>query len=171
MNQSGCNIKNHGFTLAEMLVTLVILGVAAMVVVPSINNTTDMQVTSAARQLVSDLLFAQTFSISQKQPYQVVFNAANESYEVQDSSTSSVITHPITKAPYSMSFLTNKHLKDVRITAVNFDSGNLVKFNSLGMPHNSSGTQLAALGTVILTAGPHTMNVTVEPISGRINAP
>ena len=166
-----CNIKNYGFTLAEMLVTLVILGVAAMVVIPSIGNTTDMQATSAARQLVSDLLFAQTYSISQKHPYQVVFDAANESYEIQDADTSSVITHPITKVPYRMAFLTDQHLKDVRITAATFDSGNLVKFNSLGMPYNSAGNQLAARGTVTLIAGTHNITVTVEPVSGRINAP
>ncbi len=170
MNRSERNIKNYGFTLAEMLVVIVILGIAAMVVIPSIGNTTDMQATSAARQLVSDLLFAQTYSISQKQPYQVVFDAANESYEVQESSTSSVITHPITKMPYQMSFLANKHLKNVRITSVDFDSGNLVKFNSLGMPYNSAGSQLAARGTVILTVGTHNITVTVEPVSGRINA-
>ena len=170
MNQSERNIKNYGFTLAELLVVIVILGIAAMVVIPSIGNTTDMQATSAARQLVSDLLFAQTYSISQKQPYQVVFDAANESYEVQESSTSSVITHPITKMPYSMSFLTNKHLKNVRITSADFDSGNLVNFNSLGMPYNSAGSQLAARGTVILTVGTHNITVTVEPVSGRINA-
>ena len=171
MNQSRRNIKSYGFTLAEMLVTIVILGVAAMVVIPSIGNTTDMQATSAARQLVSDLLFTQTYSISQKHPYQVVFDAANDSYEIQDSDTSNVISHPITKTPYRMSFPTDQHLKDVQITAANFDSGNLVKFNSLGMPYNSAGSQLAARGTVTLIAGAHNITVTVEPVSGRINIP
>ena len=78
------NKQQGGFTLAEVLVVLVILGIAATVVIPMIGDTSGMRVTSAARLLASTLLFTQTAAISQQQQYQVVFDVAGESYEVQD---------------------------------------------------------------------------------------
>ena len=64
------NIYKCGFTLAEVLVVLFILGIASVIVIPMIGDSSDLQVTSAARQIASALLFAQTASITDQQPCQ-----------------------------------------------------------------------------------------------------
>ena len=160
-----------GFTLAELLVVIVILGIAAMVVIPTIHDNHDFEVSSAARLLVADLMFAQTYAIAQKHDYQVVFDMANETYEIQNPDDGSVITHPVNKTPYRVDFPASEHMNEVTLTTADFDATNLVRFNSLGIPYNGGGNQLAARGKVTLSAGKFNVDVTVEPISGRINSP
>ena len=160
-----------GFTLVEMLAVIVILGIAAMVVVPSIGDSSDLKLASAGRQLVGDLLFAQTYSIAQRKPYQVVFDTVNSTYEIQDSSDGSVLVHPVTKVPYRMDYPSDNHLSQVSITAASFDGGVLVRFDTMGIPYNGAGNPLVGQGQVTLAAGNQSATVTVEPISGRINMP
>ncbi len=50
-----------------------------MIAIPLVSDTTQMQVTSAAREITSALMYAQTVSISTKDQYQVVFDTANNS--------------------------------------------------------------------------------------------
>jgi len=166
-----CKNRKTGFTLVEMLAVITILGIAAMVIIPSIGDSSDLKLSSAGRQLVADLLFAQTYSIAQRKPYQVVFDTVNNSYEIQDSSDGSVLVHPVTKLPYRMNFPADAHLSQVTITSAAFDGGSLVKFDTMGMPYNSTGNQLISQGQVTLAAGTQNTSVMVEPISGRINMP
>ena len=160
----------RGFTLAEMLMVVLILGIAATVVIPMIGNTADLQLSSAARELVSTLLYAQTCAIASQQEYQVVFDAANNSYELQDKD-GVVITDPVKKTPYRQVFNTNSEFKAVTISLVNFDGGSSVWFDRLGAPY--SGNPAAGIpltqGIATLQAGTISMNVNVEPFSGRIS--
>ena len=78
------NKKQKGFTLAEVLVVLVILGIASAIVIPMIGDTSNLRASSAARQIASTLLFTQTSAITDQQQYQVVFDSVNNCYEVQD---------------------------------------------------------------------------------------
>ena len=82
MTQSRRYGNSKGFTLAEVLVVLIILGIAATIVIPMIGDTSGMRVTSAVRHISSTLMFAQTAAISAQQPVQVIFDADAESYDL-----------------------------------------------------------------------------------------
>jgi prepilin-type N-terminal cleavage/methylation domain-containing protein len=172
MNKSNQNIirRRLGFTLAEMLVVIVILGISSMVVIPLISGTTDMQATSAARQIVSTLLFAQTAAIAHQQQYQVVFDTANNVYEVQDAS-GTVIADPMSPGSvYRVDFAKSSGLSQVRLDTVTFNGENNVWFNRLGAPYcGDLGDNIAMTnGMVAVKAGEQTINVAVEPVGGRI---
>ena len=171
----------RGLTLAEILVVVIILGIAAAVVVPMIGNTDGLKATSAARHIVSTLLFAQTNAISSQQQYQVVFDSANDSFEVQDKD-GEIIADPVKKMPTGAAnpddYLYKVRLAGdgggegkVRIDSANFDGGNKVWFDRLGAPHSGAiadGSPALTVGQVVISAGDTNFTINVEPVTGRV---
>ena len=162
--------RKTAFTLAEVLVVVVILGIAGAVIIPMISDSTGLQASSAARQIVSALLFAQTASIAHQEQYQVVFDAAAESYEIQDSS-GAVIDSPVSPGTdYRISFPDIPQMKSVMIDVVDFDGTDRVWFDRLGAPYSGAIDAKTPLGSgkVTVRAGSSSYTVSVEPVSGRI---
>jgi len=166
--------RRAGFTLAELMVVIVILGIAASVIIPMIGDSSSLQLETAARQLASTLLFAQTNAIANQKKYQVVFDPVNHSYAIQDEN-SNVIKDPTGTSNaknyfYQISFPESNHLRKVTITNVNFDGTNKVWFDRMGMPYRGEIADTIALtsGSVTLKAADRNMVITVEPVTGRI---
>jgi len=174
MNLSRTKNQAVGFTLAEMMVVVIIIGIAASVIIPMIGDSSDLQLETAARQLASTLLFAQTYAIANQKKYQVVFDTANHSYEIQDEN-SQVIKDPTGTSNaenyfFKVTFPECKHLRKVGIDNVNFDGTNKVWFDRMGMPYRGEIADATALasGSVTLKAADRNMVITVEPVTGRI---
>lgn len=163
-------ISQGGFTLVEVLMVLLILGIAATIVIPMINDTSDMQVTSAARQIASTLMYAQTASISTQDQYQVVFDTGSNSFEVQDS-LGAVIVDPVVGNPYQIEYPNDKRTRNVSIETVNFDGSSIVWFDRLGAPYGgaiSASPPPLSTGQVVVQVKDKTMTISVEPVTGRI---
>ncbi len=159
-----------GFTLVEIMMVVAILGLAAVLAVPMLSDTKDVQVASASRQLVSALLFAQTASISEQAPYQVVVDNVTDSISVRDQYDTPVTEDLLSQTTLQISFPTTDHMSQVKIDSVNFDAGNRIWFDRLGTPYSgliADKTPLSA-GQIILRAGTHTVTVNVEPVTGHI---
>ena len=163
--------KSNAFTLAEVLVVLVIIGIACLVIVPQISNTDHMQVLSAGREVVSTFLYAQTLSITGQNVHQVVFDQVSNQYEVQNSS-GTVVPDPLSSSqPYRVNFSTGQRYRSVTIESASFDGSQTIWFDRMGAPYvgtTTSGTPLIT-GAVILRAGDRRVQVNIEPVSGRIS--
>src|SRR4051812_47762470 len=68
--------RSSGFTLAEILAVVVILGIASAIIIPQIGTRDDMRVKAAARTLIADLIYAQNLAISTGQTVYVRFDVA-----------------------------------------------------------------------------------------------
>ncbi len=159
-----------GFTLIEVLMVLAILGIAVTIVIPMINDTSGMKVTSAARQIASTLMYAQTASISTQEQYQGVFDTSNNSYEVQDSA-GNVITDPVVGSPYHIEFPNDRRTRNVSLETANFDGNNTVWFDRLGAPYGgaiSDSPPPLSTGQIVVRVKDKTMTINVEPVTGRI---
>ena len=151
--------RRGAFTLVEVLVVLMILGIAAAMVVPRLGSMGDIQASSAARTLVANMEYAQNEAIVTQQPVTVDFGVADENYALKDSS-STTLQHPITKRDFVVAFATERGLEKVEILSASFGGHDEVTFDSLGSPDNG--------GSVTLGADGHTYRVDVAAVTGRI---
>ena len=168
-----------GFTLIEILVVVVILGIAAAIVVPAIGSRDDLKTTSAARMIMADLIYAQNRSISQQRKHFVVFDDANETYSVFEDKRPAVpnmtiITHPVEASAFTVNLGPSGPgpIRDVYIGLADFDGKKILMFDELGTPYSydaATNTEAAlTAGQVRLTCKALTLTVTVEPFSGEL---
>ena len=151
---------NHrAFTLIEVLVVVVIIGIAAGIVVPQILNSGSLTIQGASRHVIADLLVAQNEAIARAQRRFVIFDVANESYRITDQDQVTITADWMDK-PYVVSFLADDRFEGVRIDAVNFAGNAFVSFDELGAPSNG--------GTIDLSFDQNRYRVTIAPFTGRV---
>ena len=160
--------RHYGFTMIEILIVVVIIGIAAMMAIPMMSSAASVQIRSAADVIAADMEYARSMAISRGQNFSVVFDVTADSYRIQDH-TGAVIKHPVKKGfDYIVDFRDDSRLDKVDIANVDFDGTNEIKFDYLGSPYNGSGNPLNS-GTITLKAGGASSTVTVEPVTGFIS--
>ena len=161
-----------GFTILEILIVLVVLGIAAMMAVPMMNSAGSVQIQSAANMIAADLEYAKSISISTQQNHSVVFDTANNSYEVHDSG-GAVIAHPVNEGfEYVVNFSADSRLNRVSIDTANFDPGSsdTVTFDYLGSPYSGTGTANPLNdGEIRIQADGLSTTIDIEPVTGFIS--
>jgi prepilin-type N-terminal cleavage/methylation domain-containing protein len=176
LRRSGCGCHQDckagdGFTLAEILLVVLIIAIAAAIAVPMIGSMDSVQIRSAANVIAADLEYAKSMAISRQKNYSVVFDPAGGSYEVHD--PNGIIKHPVKKGfDYKVAFSSDSRLENVVIESVDFDSSDTITFDSLGSPHSGSGANppyLNDVGTISISAGDFTETIKVEPVTGFIS--
>lgn len=166
----------RAFTLVEILVVVVILGVTAAIIVPQIGNRDDLRCTSMARVVMSDLMYAQSRAVSMQQPHYVRFDAGAGRYEVlqQIAPSEQLVTHPITKGAFQVMLgaARGDELKTVVLDDVSFDVHPVLMFDEMGTPHSYNPATLTAAamvaGSIRLRSGTFTATISVEPYSGEL---
>ena len=145
------------FTLAEMVVVIIIMAIAAAIIIPQAVGTSSLQAQSAARMVMADLEYAQSEAIFTQSLVTVTFDSAGNSYTI--SNASGPLVHPINKEEYVVDLDSQTGLESVSISAVSF-AGSAVTFDALGAPDSG--------GSVTVSAKEHAYQITVAPVSGRV---
>lgn len=167
----GFRARGGGFTLAELLLVVLIIAIAAMIAVPMMGSMDSMQIRTAANMIAADLEYAKSMAISRQQNYSVIFNTTGDYYEVHD--PNGIIEHPVKKGfDYKVEFSSDSRLDKVVIDDADFDPGssNTIMFDYLGSPYSGSGTSNPLnSGTIGIRAGDFTETISVEPVTGFIS--
>ena len=167
------------YTLIEVLVVVVILGILGAVVVPSLLTAGEMGVQAAARSVVSDLLVAQNEAVAAQAERTVHFDIVNDRYGVFDENNQIVrkaylpvvensldyenntITGDAARGKnFITDFRTNRNFRDVELLDANFAGAPRVTFDALGSPLEG--------GYVDLLFDRRVLRVEVAPYTGRL---
>ena len=162
--------QSRAFTLVEILVVVVILGIASAVILPQLGNRDDLRAAAAARMVMADLIYAQNLAISNQSPRYIIFTGTG--YSIHESVSGDAITHPIEKTPFVVTFGSGK-LKEMSITPPDFGGSSIMGFDELGSPfsYNASASPpasaLTTRGEIVVFSGNYALEIHLEPFTGE----
>ena len=159
----GCRAWKHacrlrGFTIAEIMVVLVILSIMVTVAVPMGLDSTDTHAVAAASRITGDIQYAQNMAISTGNSVTVTFSAVNDTYSL--SNVSGLLTHPVERTDFVVALPNRDEMSQADIVTVDFDGSSSVTFDELGAP--TSG------GTVVIQADATVITVSVADVTGIV---
>ena len=152
--------KEHGFTVLELVVIIVIIGVIGFTLTPNTNTQVPIRVAYEARRVLNDIRYTQALSMASGQRYRWVL-ASSTSYQITNEA-GTAITLPNGSTTLTLS------------SGVSFGSltnlpSSLVAFDSQGVPYTNSsipGTALGSTATIPVTSGGQTFSVSITPTTG-----
>ena len=142
-------IRDRGFTLIELVMVMVIVGIMAVVASPIFQNFPQMRAEMAAFKLRSDIRYAQIFALQSSLTTRIVFNAVTNSYQLEhDNGVGGYIpiVNPANRDNYTVNFNTGDFqgvtLSSVQLAAPTAGNPNIIIFNGAGAPFyvNLAGT-------------------------------
>ena len=139
---------DKGFTLVEILISIVLMLILAAVAAPLAVDASDYDARSASEGLAADLEYAQTMAIVNQTPVTISFDLESQSYSL--SNASGALVHPIDKSDYVVDLGPSSDLPNVTVGSADFGGDADVTFDVLGAP-SAAGAVTIQAGTVIYT--------------------
>ncbi len=147
------NGHSEGYTMIELVSTLVIAGIMAAVALPIFNSVSNIDVHNAARQAKSDIRYTQELAMSKYRKTTITFGTD---------------TYTITSSGPTL----NKQLPPNSKAEFNVGSIRKFIFNSAGEPVDTAGDLITGGGEILtISSGGSTEQVTVANVTGRASIP
>ena len=159
--------KASGFTLAEIIIVITIISIAAMIAVPMLGGAGMVKAKSGANRLIGDMEYAKSLAITRGAMITMRFASDGGSYQIEDSG--GVIEDPYkSDCDYVVDTAGDGRLEGLSISNVDFNGGRILKFDYLGVPYDGSDYEIYS-GTVTLSGGGSSYTVSVEPVTGYVS--
>jgi prepilin-type N-terminal cleavage/methylation domain-containing protein len=154
--------RSGGFTLVEVLIVVIIVGLAGAVVVPHMLRAGTMTTQAAARTVIADLLYAQNEAIAQQAPRRIAFDVDTNSYRITDANDLTLETtwRVGGGGAHRVDFDEDGRFQGVRLESVDFAGSSAVQFDDLGAPDNG--------GSIVIVSNQARYRITVAPFTGRV---
>jgi prepilin-type N-terminal cleavage/methylation domain-containing protein len=167
------------FTLVEILMVVIILGIASAVIVPNLGTRNDMNVAAAARVVMADLMYAQNRAIVTQSMTYVQFDVAGQAYAILSNKPNvaplAYVMNPVTGQNYLTKFnnASNPGLQPAKLQTISVDGKACIAFDELGQPYSwdsatGNSTALVNPATIPVKCGTFLLTVYVEPYTGAL---
>jgi len=159
--------SRHGYTLVEMLVVVVILGIAGAMIIPSMGQVGVLRVQSAVRQIVAQITEAQSDALAYQRGRAIVFDAEDGSYRIVEVVGNTVDVEHNT---LDRGVITGGTYGDARMTSVDFGQGsNTLLFDEFGAPTARAGENTPPpTGTIIIQGSGQQFRIQIDGYTGRV---
>ncbi len=153
----------NGFTMTELIVVIILLGVASAVAIPQFSSNSQQYAQAAARVISQDIQYAQDLATTSQSPVTLALDSEGSGYSLKNS-VGTILTHPITHKPYTVSFQDDAGISSLTINH-SFGTPGAIVFDAFGSP-NASGTftisHASLPSNVVVTLHEATGSVTVS---------
>lgn len=170
----------RAYTLIELLLVIVLLGIAGALLVPHLVDQSDLTVQAAVRKLIADLSFAQSDALAHQELRRVQFYDDGRGYCLYrvdegtyaddfDPDLADYILDPLgAQQQYVTDFTLDDRFEGVSIIEVDLDGGEeYLVYDPLGGTIKSGGLPGTG-GTIQVGAGEDVYEVTVSPFTGKL---
>jgi len=165
----------RAFTLIEILVTVVILGIAGAMVIPAMGETGILRIQGAVRSIIADMTFAQADAVAFQERRAVMFDVANNNYRLVqvpgttlDASSNTMYDPTRASGQFVMS-LSDPRFGGARLVSASFDNEPNIIFDPMGGPvADPAGATPGNGGTVVISGLNQVFTISVEPFTGRV---
>ena len=158
-------MDRKGFTLIELIMVIVLIGILAVFAAPKLGNITSTKAGAFADKLRANVRYAQNLAMSQNKRYRVYFNTNPPSPAagyavVYDTSGGGWTSFGFAQDPAGSGNLSvTLNTGDYAGITVSTPAGGYVEFNSLGVP--------TAAATITITPGGQQVAITAQ--TGAVN--
>lgn len=181
--------RRCAFTLIEVLIVVVLLGIAGALVIPSMSQTGVLRVQAAVRTIVADITYLQGEAMAYQQRRAIwfgkvaKFDAAASRWTFVDGNgyvlaevtgpeldlnASAMVDPDHPDRPLFRNF-EDGEFGGATITGVNFNGGDLLIFDELGGPvQDLEGPDPGAGGTLNVNGSNSVFRLDVQPYTGRV---
>lgn len=153
------------FSMIELVMVLLVIGIAAAMVVPKLESTEASRLTSAANMLAADIDYARVESITNPDDTRLfIIDADHSGYTIAPSSDpTTTISHPVANGPFSIRFGSGHaaHLDGVTVMSYAFDGDRQLGYGIYGQPDQADPA------TVTLGSGDYRLTLTIDPTTGE----
>lgn len=169
-------VGGRAYTLVELLLVILIMGIAGALVIPQTSQAHVLRIHAAVRTLVADISYAQTDALAYQQRRAVIFDAEENTYTVAEVTVSS--GGDVTYTPLFLAGGPNgDHIVDfdsrsfdgAALRAADFDGNSVLIFDEIGAPVLDAATDASAgLGTIYIEGSMSVFKIEVLPYTGQV---
>ena len=137
--------KSQGFTLIELIIVVLIMGIIGAIMIPAISGTHDAQCAAGSRVLTATLELAQGMAMSRQAEVAVVFSDDGQRFKVVlvegqnllDYESLTALEHPEKPGmQYEVHMAIEQQLRELEIQWVSFGNQGFVIYDAFGSPQS-----------------------------------